>query len=310
MLAKELGYFQECGLEVQLVREPGWASIRDKVAYGELDAAHALAGLCFAISWGQGVIARPCLTGLLFNCHGDAVTLSTRITAAGVADATSLQSYAQSEGRKLTFGIPHAFSSHHFLLRQWLRSGNLVPGQAVELVVLPPSQMNACLEGGFLDGFCVGEPFNTKAIIDGSGSVIATSVDLVPMHPEKAFLVPSDFATERPDDHLALIQAITKACKLCDTHEGHQQTAQLLSLRAYLDCDKALLQASLGADRPEFHRFCGDAVNAPTKDKANWLVTQMRLSQAIEKEQRYEPGIEEIFREDLYRSSMGQAIPA
>ena len=177
-------------------------------------------------------------------------------------------------------------------------------------MVLPPSQMNACLEEGFLDGFCVGEPFNTKAIVNGCGAVMATSVDLVPMHPEKAFLVPSDFAEKRSEDHLALIQAITQACKLCDTPDGRQQAAQILSQRSYLDCDENLLRASLGADRPEFHIFHGDDVNAPSKDKANWLVTQMRLSQLIDKNQRYFPAVGEIFREDIYHSSIGQVVPA
>ncbi|MEN9022828.1 MAG: CmpA/NrtA family ABC transporter substrate-binding protein [Verrucomicrobiales bacterium] len=310
VLAKELGYFKEHGLHVQLVREPGWASIRDKVAYGELAAAHALAGLCFAISWGQGVVSRPCLTGLLFNSHGDAVTLASKFIDAGVTDAISLESYVQTEQRRLTFGIPHLFSSHHFLLRQWLRSGNLVPGKEVELVVLPPSQMNACLEEGFLDGFCVGEPFNTTASRNDSGSVMATSVDLVPMHPEKAFLVTEDFAEKRPEDHFALIQAITQACQLCDTDDGREQVARILSQRSYLNCDEKLLHGSLGADRPEFHLFHGDDVNAPSKDKANWLITQMRLSQVIDKNHRYLPAADQIFREDIYRASVGTAISA
>ena len=116
VLAKELGYFEERGLQVQLVREPGWASVRDKIAYGELDAAHALAVLCFAISWGQGVVARPCLTGLLFNSHGDAVTLASKIIDTGVTDATTLGGNAQRERRRLRFGIPHLISSLHFLL--------------------------------------------------------------------------------------------------------------------------------------------------------------------------------------------------
>ena len=310
VLAKELGYFEERGLQVQLVREPGWASVRDKIAYGELDAAHALAGLCFAISWGQGVVARPCLTGLLFNSHGDAVTLASKIIDAGVKDATTLKNYAETERRRLTFGVPHLISSHHFLLLQWLRSGDLVPGREVELVVLPPSQMNACLEERFLDGFCVGEPFNTKASVNGSGTVMATSVDLVPMHPEKAFLVTRDFAEKRSEEHLALIQAITQACKLCDTPDGRQQAARILSQRAYLDCDEDLLRASLGADRPEFHVFHGHEVNAPSKDKANWLVTQMRLSQLIDKNQRFSPAVDEILREDIYQESIRESVPA
>src|SRR5437867_1222843 len=43
ILAQELGLFRKHGLRVTLHRELGWATIRDKIVFGELDAAHALA---------------------------------------------------------------------------------------------------------------------------------------------------------------------------------------------------------------------------------------------------------------------------
>ena len=79
ILAKEEGFFEAEGLNVDLVREPGWATIRDKIVYGELEAAHALAGLCFGISLGLNVLARHCLTGFLFNANGAAITISNEL---------------------------------------------------------------------------------------------------------------------------------------------------------------------------------------------------------------------------------------
>src|ERR1700694_4956410 len=43
VMARELGLFEKFGLAVELSREVGWATIRDKIFYGELEAAHALA---------------------------------------------------------------------------------------------------------------------------------------------------------------------------------------------------------------------------------------------------------------------------
>src|SRR5712675_1245390 len=76
IMAKELGLYVKYGLAVELHREVGWATIRDKVIYGELDAAHAPAGLVVAASCGLGSIQRECLTGLVISLNGNAITLS------------------------------------------------------------------------------------------------------------------------------------------------------------------------------------------------------------------------------------------
>jgi ABC-type nitrate/sulfonate/bicarbonate transport system substrate-binding protein len=90
--AQETGAFERNGLNVELVREPGWATIRDKVAYGELDAVHAPVGLAFALNWGIGVLQTSCLTGYLINSNGDAVVVSRDLHELGAADVSSLAS--------------------------------------------------------------------------------------------------------------------------------------------------------------------------------------------------------------------------
>src|SRR5258708_38094316 len=67
IMAKELGLYAKYGLAVELHREVGWATIRDKVIYGELDAAHAPAGLVVAASCGLGSVQAECLTALVIN---------------------------------------------------------------------------------------------------------------------------------------------------------------------------------------------------------------------------------------------------
>lgn len=75
-MAHELGLFRKFGLRVDLSRELGWATIRDKIIHGELDAAHALAAMPFAATLGLGSVRCDCLTALVLNLHGNAITLA------------------------------------------------------------------------------------------------------------------------------------------------------------------------------------------------------------------------------------------
>ena len=175
-MAHELGLFRKFGLNVSLSRELGWATIRDKIIYGELDAAHAVAGLPFAVSLGLGSIQCECVTGLVLCLQGNAITLSQDLWLRGVRDAGGLhREILRSRGRRtFTFGVAFPFSSHNFLLRQWLLSGGIQPDRDVRIVVVPPPQMFANLEAGNLDGYCVGEPWNSVAVKKGAGWCAAT----------------------------------------------------------------------------------------------------------------------------------------
>ena len=58
LVAREHGIFSRHGLDVRLSCEVGWATIREKLLSGELDAAHAVAGLSLAMP--MGLRAPPC----------------------------------------------------------------------------------------------------------------------------------------------------------------------------------------------------------------------------------------------------------
>src|SRR3954466_1665335 len=113
--AQELGLFAHHGLRVQLSREVGWATIRDKIAFGELEAAHALGPLLWAMHLGLDCAPTEVCTGLILNLHGNALTLSTRLQALGVSDAGSLRDEAlrRRGENKLTFGVVFPYSMHH-----------------------------------------------------------------------------------------------------------------------------------------------------------------------------------------------------
>ncbi|WP_284247346.1 ABC transporter substrate-binding protein, partial [Methylobacterium haplocladii] len=48
LAAAELGFAREEGIDLVLSPEPSWATLRDRLALGHLDAAHMLAPLALA----------------------------------------------------------------------------------------------------------------------------------------------------------------------------------------------------------------------------------------------------------------------
>jgi len=312
VIAKEFGLFENRGLRVELLREPGWATIREKIVYRELEAAHALAGLCFAISWGLGSVQRPCVTGFLFNSHGDAITVSKELIKRGASGPEGLKQVTTSwkADRPPTFAVPHRYSSHLFLLRQWLRPVGLSPSTDFEVVVMPPSLMPGAMRSGFLDGYCVGEPFNTEATSAGLGEIVAESAELAHLHPEKALLMQQEFSDARESEHLMMISALAEAATLCDTEAGREEVATILARPEYLDQEREQVRRSLLPSKrkpgseirsDDFHIFSRDGVNRPSDEKANWIIAELRLAGELENVSKAQVGAtDQIFRADLF----------
>ena len=317
IMAQATGAFARHGLVVKLQRELGWATIRDKIIYRELDAAHAVAGMPFAVSLGLGSIRCDCLTGLVLSLQGNAITLATALRRDGVEDAASLRQLIirQRRSRTFTFGVAFPFSSHNFLLRQWLLSGGIQPDRDVQIVVVPPPQMFKNLQAGNLDGYCVGEPWNSIAVQSGLGFCVATSASLAPRHPEKVLLVRQDFAESRPEEHLALIAALLEACAYCAAPENAEHVIRTLAGRDYLNAPVKALAPSLrgsfatgagGSVTSEpFHIFNGDEANEPSADKAVWILRQLALTGAlIDRPATQSSLIQNAFRPDIFQQAL------
>ncbi|WP_269537853.1 CmpA/NrtA family ABC transporter substrate-binding protein [Cerasicoccus fimbriatus] len=228
ILAGELGYYQEVGLKVKLTWELGWATIKHKIAYGDLDAAHALAPLPLSISIGYEVAARACKALMVTSRLGNGITLSNNIRARGVNSADDFRAEVRSmRGQRLyKLGVVSMDSCHCFLLKQWLTSIRLDPDRDVKIVVIPPGQAVRNLRAGTLDGYCVGEPWNSLAVREGLGWTVAMSNDLSPNHPEKVLLALKSKIDERPAQYKALVAALTKACAYCADPENITRVAR------------------------------------------------------------------------------------
>ncbi len=304
--------FEKHGLRVRLSKEPGWATIRDKVLYGEIHAAHAIAGLAFSLAYGVGAPRTHCVTGFLFNSHGTAITLSNELIAAGVKDARSLGAYARTyrQNRPVTLAVVHPFSSHHLLMHTWLRKASIQLSQHLQLIVIPPPLVVRNLELGHIDGFFAGEPYNTIAEEKEIGQIATLSADLSPFHPEKALIVQKVFADHYEQEHLSLIRALQEACAYCDHEDNREELSNLLSGSRYLGISPATIPRSLSLAEKyavAMHLYSRHGVNRPTKEKAVWLMDELERLELISSFQSEQgPKPTEIFREDIYDLALGE----
>jgi ABC-type nitrate/sulfonate/bicarbonate transport system substrate-binding protein len=75
--AQEAGLFARYGLDVELRRETRCADLRDKVIYGELDAAHVPGPIPFLANLGIESDHCSCVSSLVLNLQGNAITVSS-----------------------------------------------------------------------------------------------------------------------------------------------------------------------------------------------------------------------------------------
>jgi len=321
IMARELGLFAKFGIDVELSREVGWATICDKILFGDLDAAHSLAGLPFSATLGWGSVRCDCLTALVLNLNGNGITLSGEFWQRGIRDARSLgREVARVRREKIfTFGVTYPYSTHNHLLRHWLSSGGIDPDKDVRIVVVPPPQMFNHLAAGNLDGYCVGEPWNSAAIQRGIGFCAAASFELAPRHPEKVLMVRRQFVEENPEEHLALVAALIKACAYCDCVENHEAIVATLAQPRYLNAPVELLRPGVtgvfdfGRGRTEavsdFTLYHREEANSPSAEKAAWVLRHLIPPQLPGGAPLPASIGAQVFRADLYEQAMNLVEP-
>lgn len=303
-VAVERGFFNEVGLNVSTTRENSWAGIRDKVAYGVLDAAQMLATMPLCATLGIGGLQCDMVVNMTLDLNGNAITLSKEICdnirqLSKSENSISSTSPMTAEGlsrvindRKnrnldnLKFGIVFPMSTHDLELRYWLAHSGIDPDHDVDLVVVPPPRMAEAMQNHEIDGFCVGEPWNTIAVKEGIGEVAITKYDIWNNSPEKVLGTTSEWASSYPNTLHALAYALVKACQWIDNQDNREETCDILSLPQYVGVDKSVLIPSMtgnfkvnsvDAPRviPDFHVFNRYSANISWHSHAIWFLHQI-----------------------------------
>ena len=289
VVAKEKGFFEKYGLEeVTLNREPSWKAIAKGISTGRLDAAQMVAGMPLTLTMGAGNNPPvPVVTALTLSRNGNAITLSKRFYDQGVRTLADFKAAIQETPDKVhNLGMVYPSSMHNLMLRYWLASGGIDPDLDVALTVIPPPQMFSNLKAGSIDGYCVGEPWNSRAVHEGLGFVIATDMELWPGHPEKVLGVREDWANKYPQTHIALVKALLEACQYCDDLRNREEILGLLTQDEYVGSAPEYTRPGFidpynrGTDEapqliPRYNQFYIDKTNYPDQSEGLWLLTQL-----------------------------------
>jgi len=219
--------------------------------------------------------------------NGNAITLAKSFASAGVKNLGDLKAKLMETPDKVhTFGMVHPASMHNLLLRYWLASGGIDPDQDVTLTAIPPAQMVANLKAGNIDGYCVGEPWNSRAVYEGLGYVIDTSLDIWSGHPEKVLGVKEEWVAKYPETHLALVRALLKACEYCDDRRNREEIMGLLCQPQYVGSIEDYTRPGFidpynrgdGTEPKQlvrFNQFYVDQANCPGRGEGLWTLTQL-----------------------------------
>ncbi len=318
VMASLLKFDEKYGIKITLSKESSWASVRDKLVNGELDAAHVLYGLVYGLHLGNGGPKKEMAVLMGLNQNGQAISLSKKLADKGAIDATSLAKLMQTDKREYTFAQTFPTGTHAMWLYYWLASAGINPMKEAKIVTVPPPQMVANMRVGNMDGFCVGEPWNHRAIVDGIGITAITTQEIWKDHPEKVLGTTAEFATRYPNSARALIMAVLEAGRWIDSSMSNRlKMAEAVSNTAYVNTSVDVInQRILGRyqngmgrtwDDPNHMKFFNDgAVNFPYLSDGMWFLTQHKRWGLMKQDPDYLAVAKQINRLALYKEAASQ----
>ncbi|MCI4662574.1 MAG: ABC transporter substrate-binding protein [Neomegalonema sp.] len=333
VVARELGFAAEEGVELILKREASWSNIRDKLGFGLFDCAHMLTPMPLAMSLGLSAVRADIDVPMILSVNGNTVGMSSslreRLSQSGSAThftdarraAGALQLVRQKErsSAPLRIGVPWTFSMHTLLIDYWLGRCGFDIERDVALSVVPPPFMAEVLAAGEIDLFCVGEPWGSIAVEKGVGAMFLSGSAIWNFAPEKALGVRRAELKERPQAYHALLRALYRAAAWCadPTHRG--SLVEILARPAYVDAPAEVIERALSGNlivnsSGEMHRvgraleFHAASATFPWRSQAGWIAHQLRRRYELSAEERQRA--QSVFRPDVYRAALSPLIPA
>jgi two-component system, oxyanion-binding sensor len=337
--AAHQGFAAEEGLDLVLVRETSWANIRDRVIVGHFDAAHMLGPMTVASTLGIGHLTVPMIAPISLGLGGNAITVSGSLWAnllnegavaggdpalQGAALRRIVAARSRAHLAPLTFGMVYPFSCHNYELRYWLAAVGIDPDRDVRLVVIPPPFLSDAMRAGQIDGFCVGEPWNSVAVDAGIGAIVTPTTALWPSSPEKVLGCRASWAERYPDRLAALLRAVYRAALWCEDRDNHAALARLLADPRHVGAPAQMLHRALINRLPvtpgseprvmqDFFALARNAATFPWVSHALWYYTQMVRWRQIEHSPEKLAAARATYRPDLYRDALGASavdVPA
>ncbi len=318
VIAAEKGHFKKYGVDVTIAKGANWAAIRDSLSSGDNEMTHMLLGMPIASTMGLlGSPKKPMVVPWLLNRNGQAITLKAEWKGKVGADPKALKPYvdkAKSLGEPLSFAMTFPSGTHAMWMRYYLAAGGINPDKDVSLITIPPPQMVANMKIGKMDGYCVGEPWNARAIADKIGFTSVTTQDIWKDHPEKVCAFTAEFADKNPKTVKAVLKALHEASVWLDIDANRSEQCDIVSKPNYINCQKEIILGRLlgdldygdgrkmkdGAPMHFSKRNC----NFPQPAYAKWWLTQFRRWGMVTGKPDYDGVAKSVMRGDLYTEAM------
>jgi len=315
VMAAVMEFDKKYGIKIVPSKEASWAAVRDKLVNGELDAAHVLYGLIYGVQMGIGGPKKDMNILMNLNHNGQAFTLSRKLYDKGVRDGSSLSKLIRTEKGDYTFAQTFPTGTHAMWIYYWLAAHGIHPFQDAKAIVVPPPQMVANMRVGNMDGFCVGEPWPFRAVLDKIGFTANTTQDLWKDHPEKVLGCTAEFSQKHPNTARAMTAAIIDAGRWIDASiANRQKTAEVVADKSYVNADKDVITARmLGRydngigrtwDDPNAMKFYNDGhVTFPYLSDGMWFMSQHRRWGLLKEDPDYLAVAQKVNRIDIYKQA-------
>ena len=318
VLAHEKGFFKKYGVASTVAKQASWAAVRDGLSSGDIQGTHMLLGMPIASTMGLlGSPKKPMVVPWILNRNGQSITLAKSFMGKVKDDPKALKPFVDEANKKkepLTFAMTFPPGTHAMWMRYYLAAGGINPDKDVSLITVPPPQMVANMRIGKMDGYCVGEPWNARAIADGIGFTSLNTQDIWKDHPEKVCAFSGEFAEKNPKTIKAVLKALQEASVWLDNMENRPEQAKIVSAATYINCPPEIIlprlqgKYDMGDGRkkedPNYMIFSSRNCNYPQLKYAKWFLSQYRRWGFVDGTVDYDGIAKQVMRPDLYEEAM------
>jgi nitrate/nitrite transport system substrate-binding protein len=318
VIAHEKGLFKKHGIQSSISKEASWAVIRDKLQTGDNQATHMLIGMPIASTMGLlGSAKKPMVFPWILNRNGQAITLKSEFLGKVQEDPKALKPFvekAKALGEPMTFAMTFPPGTHAMWMRYYLGAGGINPDKDVNLITIPPPQMVANMKVGKMDGFCVGEPWNARAVSDKIGFTAITTQKMWKDHPEKVCAFLAEYADKNPKTVKAVLKALHEASVWLDDLGNRPEQCDIVSKPSYVNCPKEVILGRLLGDYdlgdgrkykdPFPMIFSQRNCNYPQPKYVAWWLSQLRRWGMVTGAPDYAGIAAKVARPDLYEAAM------
>ncbi|WP_445172878.1 ABC transporter substrate-binding protein [Microcoleus sp.] len=247
-IAWKKGFFRKYGLNVKLNREASWATSRDGIIFGRLDASPVVSGAVTNARIGaEGARHAPLCAAMTIHRHGNAMTMNKAMWDFGLRPWHEYNGNLEEFGKQFraffdsqppenrVWAVVLSSAIYEYFVRYISAAAGVDPFKEFRVIIVPPPQMVTNIRIGAMQAYMVAEPWNTRAIQGnlGVGFTFVQGKEVWLGHPDRLLGVMQSFIEENPKTYYSLVKAMVEACQYCSKPENRNEIAALLTERSF-----------------------------------------------------------------------------